>query len=372
MKKPANSKTGKKPKKVKLLVPLVSVITFAVVLTCFLYSWNLFQSSGNPLFVKAGEVELPDFSGMQYEEALKILKQDEFKNLRVQPITEEYNPNFAQGVIISQNPSSSNDNKKMVKANQKIFFVVSGGVKDVTIPDLSGMSRNEAVKAILELGLRPYARTTRDSNVPAGIVVNSDPAAGAVVQNTPGTIVTIYVSIRVDKLEFTVPQLIGLESQDAARGVLQGLGVSLGVVKEEYSDAPAGEVINQNPEAGSVRMISDSVNITISKGPEPPPEPPAPETTTVPNFVGMTRGSADGVASGARVSLAEGGHEYNPAPAGTIIGQSVGEGGVIEVWGTVTLTISLGPAPAPPSSSQAPPPSSSSEQPPASSVAPTG
>lgn len=379
-KKTSNSaKASKsKKKKVSLLVPIVAAVTFAIVLTCFLYSLNLFQSSGNPLFNKYDNIELPDFVGMNYSEVEQLLKKDsQYKDLRLQPVKEEYNPNFAEGAIISQNPTSSNDNKKSVKANQKLFFVINGGAKDVSVPDVTGMSRTEAVKAVLEAGLRPYARTNMESDQPGGRVITTDPAPGTVVQNTPDMLVTIWVSGNRSDYNRTVPQLIGLPSREGASSLLDGVELQLGMVKEVHDEAPEGTVLEQSPTAGATKTIGARVNIVISKGPEPAPEPApaAPTEVEVPGVTGSDEGSAAGALSSAGLNVSVTERKFDPSAAGTVLGQSIGGGQKVPPGTVVGLVVSKGPEPAPePPATEAPPPPpppQSTETPPTENTPPT-
>ena len=54
----------------------------------------------------------------------------------------------------------------------------------------------------------------------------------------------------------------------------------LGSQTEQYSDQPVGTVISQNPAAGSTTKLNGRVNIVVSAGPEPAPEPEAPSDST--------------------------------------------------------------------------------------------
>ena len=62
-------------------------------------------------------------------------------------------------------------------------------------------------------------------------------------------------------------------SADDARTLLVQNHLGLGSQTEEYSDQPEGSVIRQSPEAGSTAKLNSRVNIVVSAGPEPAPEP---------------------------------------------------------------------------------------------------
>ncbi len=333
--------SAKKPKKKRgWLVPITLAVTLAVCGACALVCFNLFANSGNPLFTEYEDIQLPNFVGMQYEDVQKMLRGEPYNYLRLEKPIEESNPGVPAGQVISQNPTSSNDNPKMVKANQRIYLTVSKGIQDITIPDLSGMSKNEAIKTILDLGLRPYAKSQDNAEVPTGITIGTDPAVGSVVQNLPDTVVTIYISTPQKAYERTVPTVTGMDVA-AATQTLQSTGLQMGSMMEENSDTvPAGTIISQNPEAGSKATIGAQVFVTVSTGPAAPPQVLA----LIPHVVGM-----DQVAAGQAITSAgfqvTGTPVPSDQPAGVVISQSVsGEA----VSGTmIELQISSGPAPAP-------------------------
>ncbi len=63
----------------------------------------------------------------------------------------------------------------------------------IVVPNLRGSTPEDAVNALIDLGLEPGEQRDRfNENVPAGQVIRTDPAAGTEVD--PGTIVTIFVS----------------------------------------------------------------------------------------------------------------------------------------------------------------------------------
>ncbi|MDL2253205.1 Stk1 family PASTA domain-containing Ser/Thr kinase [Ruminococcaceae bacterium OttesenSCG-928-I18] len=337
---------GKKKKKRGWLVPITLAVTLAVCGACALVSFNLFANSGNPLFTEYEEIELPNFVGMQYEDVQKLLRQEPYNHLRLEKPNEESNPGVPAGQVISQNPTSSNENPKMVKANQRIYLTVSKGIQDITIPDVSGMSRSEAIKTILDLGLRPYAKAVVDDTVPTGYTIGTDPPVGSVVQNLPDTVITIYVSSARRNYDRVVPSVVGMSTEAAAR-VLQDSDLQLGPVTEEHNEAAAGTVIGQSPSPNQTQSIGSIVYVTVSLGPEAPAEDPAAGGNVgVPGVVGMSQDAAVGALAGAGLP-AQVNTVASDQPAGTVIGQAP-SGGEVPAGTAVVLTVSAGPAtPAP-------------------------
>ena len=66
--------------------------------------------------------------------------------------------------------------------------------------------------------------------------------------------------------ESMVPEIVGL-SWDAAEDTLAKLGLGARAILEEYSpDRPAGMILSQNPDAGSVIKKGRNIRVTVSKG----------------------------------------------------------------------------------------------------------
>lgn len=103
------------------------------------------------------------------------------------------------------------------------------------------------------------------------------------------------------------------------------------------------------PERANVNKAAVPTQAPTTQAPveTTPPEPEQPATVAVPSgLTGQLSGDAQAAISNAGLvpAVAE---EYNPAPAGTVLGVSPGEGTQLEPGGTVTIRVSRGPEPAP-------------------------
>jgi len=109
------------------------------------------------------------------------------------------------------------------------------------------------------------------STIAAGIVVSTNPAAGAMwPQPQP---VRLVVSAGPP-----MPDFVG-QPQEAAQGWASANGVSLNVVTAAKSDTPAGTITDQSPPPGSEFTRGQVITITIS---------PGPPMVAVPNVDGMS------------------------------------------------------------------------------------
>jgi len=140
----------------------------------------------------------------------------------------------------------------------------------VQVPNLVGQGSEAAVQSLRELGLKPLViREEYHDWVPRGAVITQRPSGGARVPQ--GSEVKLVVSKGTDKV--TVPAVVGLDLEQAG-WVLAKAGLLVGRIAKVHSDRyPEGQVIAQDPPAGSVVKQRGEVQLLLSLGPldQPPP-----------------------------------------------------------------------------------------------------
>lgn len=142
----------------------------------------------------------------------------------------------------------------------------------------TGVEQSDAQSMVESAGLTVAITQKFSSDVPAGRILETQPAPGTEVE--PGGTVTLVVSKGKDLV--AVPTLTGLKRGDADKEA-EKAGITIGNVEDKYSDAPKGEVIHQSQKPGKKVERSEPVNITVSKGEEP---------ISVPNVKGLEFKSA--------------------------------------------------------------------------------
>ena len=157
-------------------------------------------------------------------------------------------------------------------------LTVSLGIQYVTVPDVSNYVQADGEQQLKDLGVSVLITQAVEPSVAAGSIIRTEPAAGS--QVAAGSTVVVYVSRPQVNTTAKVPALTGLKSVNDARSVLVQNKLGLGSTTEQYSDQPVGTVISQNPAAGSTTKLNGRVNIVVSAGPEPAPEPEAPSDST--------------------------------------------------------------------------------------------
>ena len=274
------------------------------------------------------KVVVPNLLGMTEDEAKAALKK---KNLGYSIAGREESDKYAAGEIMEQ---SEKANSKVEK-NTEIKVVISSGKakKTVSVPDVRGMSEDDAQKTLENLNLVVEAQAQNNDTVASGKVISTDPAAGT--QLTEGSKVTMYVSLGIESVE--VPSITGMSSEEA-QSAIQNVGLQASVT-EDYSDTVAsGMVISQDPASGKVRKGS-TVNIVVSKGAKV-------KMVTVPPLSGMTQQAAEQAIIDAGLTVGSVTEEYNAGvSAGYVISQTAPAGSQIEKGSSVGFVVSKGAQP---------------------------
>jgi len=140
-----------------------------------------------------------------------------------------------------------------------------GGIEQVEVPDLSGMTRAEAEQALEEVGLvlsQDIGRI-RDEDERPGIVLQQDPRAGNTAD--PDSEVKIWLS--APPRTFPVPDVRGM-TVDEARAALTEVGLELGDQSQEaHQFVEEGQIISQSPEPFDEVERGTAVDVVVSTGP---------------------------------------------------------------------------------------------------------
>ncbi len=130
------------------------------------------------------------------------------------------------------------------------------------IPSLAGITYEEAVQRLQELGL-PATRVDETSDtVPADQVIRTDPPTGEIVDSD--TAVTVYVSTGREPV--TVPDVRN-KTLDQAKADVQAAGLTPGAETRENSPTvPANTVLGTVPEPGTSADVGSAVDFRISSG----------------------------------------------------------------------------------------------------------
>lgn len=206
------------------------------------------------------EVYMPNLVGHSEEEAEKILQG---LDLTMQ-VEQENSDEVEKGMIISQKEKVDT----VVPRFSKVTVVVSAGSDKVDISELglSGMTLETAVRLLEGKNLKADVQEEASEDVTSGTIIRYEPEDKVAL----GSTVILYVSTGPEEEFVPVPNLYGKTDAEAA-ALLSASGLVAGEVTKEYdSTVSAGHVISQGVEAGTQVAPGDTVDYTLSLGPEAP------------------------------------------------------------------------------------------------------
>jgi hypothetical protein len=126
------------------------------------------------------------------------------------------------------------------------------------LPSYSGMSQNDAVRAIEQLDLIVGSVTSQPSSAPVGSVISQSPPAGA--RTVRGVTV---VNLVLSSGNATVPDVVGFP-QSNAFSIIHSAGLVVGQVHNKDDCISPGDVETQNPPGGTRVISGEKVDLTVS------------------------------------------------------------------------------------------------------------
>ena len=204
------------------------------------------------------EVYMPKLVGHSEEEAEKILQG---LDLTMQ-VEQKNSDEVEKGIVISQKEEPDT----VIPRFSKVTVVISAGSDKVDLSELglSGMTLETAVRLLEGKNLKADVREEASEEVASGTIIRYEPEEKVAL----GSTVTLYVSTGPEEEFVPVPNLYGKTDAEAA-ALLSAAGLVTGEVSKEYdSTISAGHVISQGVEAGTQVAPGDTVDYTLSLGPE--------------------------------------------------------------------------------------------------------
>src|SRR6266571_2503533 len=131
-----------------------------------------------------------------------------------------------------------------------------GGAGSYAIPDVRGMTQQQADDSLTAKHLQPRFTTRNSQSVAKGHVINTNPAAGAIV--SADSVVDVFVS--AGRKQVTVPNVVG-EDVNTAQTKLTNAHLKPVVKTDNTSTAPANTVVRQNPT--EVTKLNQGSHVTI-------------------------------------------------------------------------------------------------------------
>ena len=226
-------------------LPQKYVIGGAVFAFLLAFLWA-FLSFGN--FWSNSTVDVPNVVGKQLSVATRLLEE---RHLRVSS-SEVTNSDVPAGQVISQSPEAG----ESVKEQRMVHLVVSKGAGDITIPDLQGMSFDQAREKLKALGLSiGKISYESDSSKEDGVVISQGLQAGG--KASKGATVDITIN-QTKSTTVEIPNVVGMTIKEA-KEALGNLGLSISKISGSNEDSAVVTAVSPAP--GSSVKRDESITL---------------------------------------------------------------------------------------------------------------
>ena len=219
------------------------------------------RNSTVQITVSAGPdlVTLTNVDNTDADQALAALTGDGFVPTR----KDAFSDTVTKGLVIRTDPAGGGK----VPPKSAVTVFVSKGPEQVTVPDVRKLTVDAAKTALTARNLRIGGVSEAPSDRPVGTIIRQTP--GPTVKADKGSAVDVVVAIAP---ELTVPfGLIGQPVQDVKQKLIDA-GFDEKLITSEAGDATNGEaegiVIDVTPAPGSTTSATETVTLTVSRGPQ--------------------------------------------------------------------------------------------------------
>ena len=256
---------------------------------------------------------VPHLAGLAEAEALNQISGFGWQTV----VTREASDDVPTGVVIRSQPGEAAN----LEENQPFQLVVSTGPAPRPLPDLVGMSLDEATASLESLDLvLQQGEPVFDETIPAGTVVSwmvpEQPglrAGDTVTQNT-----AIAVVLSAGPQPRVVPDLTGMTVEQATAALNEQTLVLAQLVPEFSSSVAPNLIVRQDLVTGSIVDRGAVISVVLSKGPDLVAVPPLggltlQQTIDALTTAGLALGRADGIPEGVLVGAKYQGVDVLPA-----------------------------------------------------------
>ncbi|GAB3295172.1 Stk1 family PASTA domain-containing Ser/Thr kinase [Pseudoclavibacter terrae] len=242
-------------------------------------------------------------------------------------VTQEFSLDVAAGTVMDMDPQAGTS----LAPETPISLVVSAGPEMLDVPDLEGLTLEDAESAITEAGFTYDPATTlrQFSDQEADIVLSATDNNGAPLPATlaEGQPIRLVASAGI------VPDVAG-ETEANATQLIEDAGLVVNVSSREYSASVASGVVIAFSTTTDPVVPGDTINISVSRGPAP---------VTLPDVVGKPIAEAISQLEGLGLTV---GHNVppgivndpNPVIKFVVSTQSPAAGVEVPAGSNVTLT----------------------------------
>lgn len=211
-------------------------------------------------------IEVPDLSGMQLEEAEKLLKQ---KGFRIETVDSVYEvppemKNVDLGAVVEQNPRAG----EQVKVNRRFYLVIKSSVPPmVDMPDLIDLSLRQAIGTLEAKGLKFGKSEVKPGLPPVMKQLYKGKSIAPGTKIPKGSVIDVWVGSGGSDVRVGVPNLYGMTRNEAIKTLsTSNLNIGAEIFTTAVRDSFKVKVIRQSPTATSEPTITEGSDIDLWYG----------------------------------------------------------------------------------------------------------
>ena len=217
-----------------------------------------------------------------------------------------------------------------------VMALLNSGTKNYPVPNLSGLTKDQAIEAIEKDGHFQYKFSEQyDSNVEKGYVVDQNPNQGR--EFPEGTVINFTVSKGPEPAaQVTVPDLSNMTPEEAEAELAKYKLTGKSGNSEPSDDVEVGHVCRQSPNAGTSAKAGDTITYYLSSGPN---------EVEVPNVSGYSENNAKSALKSAGFTNVSVVYDNSDTVAsGLVVRTDPSAGTKTAANQTITVTVSSGPS----------------------------
>ena len=314
---------GRWPLWLKISVPAAAVflLTLGTLLVTGVINWKMFIPGAT------SKVRVPNVVNQTLNDA-EIMIQE--KDMLIQIVDQVESDTIPKGAVLSQNIPYGTE----VKGGMVLEVTISGGVGQVYMPDVVGLSKEKAEQELKDLGL--FVKTdTAESEIKKEYICAQQYKYGEAVDK--GSEVNLTVSLGKNEYDNSkkteVPNVVG-EKWDDARKMASDKRIYIYKSDVKNSDTVEKDIVmKQSLKAKSKVEEGSDLGVDVSLGIN---------TTHVPDVVYKSFDEASKLMNDSKIKIEVTYQKSDVVAKDHVISQSVEAGTEVKVWSTVSLCISEG------------------------------
>ncbi len=212
--------------------------------------------------VPEGKTRVPNLVNEEMETAITRGKE---AKLTVQVSDKQYSDEIPENRVLSQDLKGGS----LADVDETLNIVISAGIEQTSVPNVVGVESEQAVQTLKDAGFVVSTEEKEYRAAPGTIGWQSlDPGT----QADTGTEIQVIISKGISGGDSSVVEdvvdLSGMDYEEAAEAMLEKYLYLINIGNEYSDQVPEGQIIRQDPEAGSRLNQNSNISVVVSMGRE--------------------------------------------------------------------------------------------------------